>query len=69
MIHVKFRGPAINISNNTESRLVLSVAFFKSNYALLSTINAHKFCFARLTRFRSKDHYKSMLRVMGEDDG
>lgn len=47
MIHIKFHVPAINISN-TESRRVLSAAFFKSNYALLSIMNAHKFTFQDL---------------------
>lgn len=48
MIHVKFHVPAINISNNTESRRVLSVSFFKSNYALLGNMNAQKFSFQNL---------------------
>lgn len=48
MIHIKFHVPAINININTESRHVLSVASFKSNYALLSIMNAHKFAFQDL---------------------
>jgi len=44
-VHFKFHVSVINISDDRESRHVLSAAFFLSNYALLSIMNAHKFAF------------------------